>query len=62
MALPGWHALQASIHGASMPCLLKIACTRGFQGGSRSGENAELKVYACIDWYALRRNQPRVMR
>jgi len=34
--LSGMDAVQASIHAASMPCLLKIACTGGFQGSATS--------------------------
>lgn len=35
MALSGWYALKTSIHAAPEAYRLKIACTRGFQGGSR---------------------------
>jgi len=35
-ALSDMDAAQASIHAASMPCLLKIACTGSFQGSATS--------------------------
>ena len=35
-ALSDMGAVQASIHAASMPCLLKIACTRGVHGSATS--------------------------